>query len=526
MWGKFSPRSAAPDHPSLAVRKFPGQARRARQIHVIEHLAPDNTACVYNPDICTLERGIKERVYYVKSGGGWALAPLPVPKLFSKRLRSFEGLLGKHLPSTTPVSRQEFVDMYQGRRHVVYQAALDSLMTIGVSKRDAKVKAFVKAEKGKLGSAPRVIQPRDPRYNIEVGKYLKPTEERMYKAIARVYGDRTVMKGLNARGVASNMLRKWNNFSKPVAVGLDASRFDQHVSVDALKWEHKQWIKCFRNPDHKRELTKLLSWQLRSKGVGYCKDGKLKYSVEGKRMSGDMNTGSGNCLLMCAMIYAYSEHKNVRVKLANNGDDCVVFMESKDYTRFSDGLQQWFLELGFSMTVEPPVYDFERIEFCQAKPIFDGTEYTMVRNIRAFTKDACVLVPIESTKTLASWLGAVGDAGMSLTGGIPIWQEFYSVMQRSAGDASSPRRRSGAKFLNQSAFETGMMMSAKGMSRVYGEVSARARYSFWLAFGIIPDHQVALEIQYSTYPNIQLVPELASSEYVTPLCCRGFKYAY
>lgn len=526
MWGRFSPRSAAPDHPSLAVRKFPGQARRARQIHVIEHLAPDNTACVYNPDIYTLERGIKERVFYVKSGHNWTPAPLPVPGLFAKRLAIFESLLDRHLPSTTPVDRQSFVDMYSGRRHVVYQKALDSLMINGVSKRDAKIKAFVKAEKGKLGSAPRVIQPRDPRYNVEVGKFLKPTEERMYKAIARVYGERTVMKGLNARGVARHLVRKWNSFSQPVAVGLDASRFDQHVSVDALKWEHKQWIRCFKNPDHKRELARLLSWQLKNVGVGYCKDGKLKYNVDGKRMSGDMNTGSGNCLLMCAMVHAYASERRVHIKLANNGDDCVVIMHSRDYDRFSCGLREWFLQLGFNMTVELPVYDLERLEFCQAKPIFDGFEYTMVRNLRAFTKDACVLIPINSEKTMASWLGAVGDAGMSLTGGIPIWQEFYSVMQRSAGEASSARRRKGAAFLNQSAFETGMMMSAKGMERKYGEVSARARFSFWLAFGITPDHQEALEAQYRTYPHISLLPKDSPSELVSPPPCRGFSFAY
>lgn len=505
--------------------KRPGQVPKARRIHVVQYLAPDNTVCVYNPDVITLERGLKERVFFVKSNDNWVPAPLPLAGVFDKRLMAFENLLVKHLPSTTPVSRQEFAEMYQGRRRIIYQQAVDSLMKIGVSRRDAKIKVFVKAEKGKLGSAPRVIQPRDPRYNVEVGKFLKPTEERMYKAIARVYGDKTVMKGMNARGVARHIVRKWNSFSKPVAVGLDASRFDQHVSVDALKWEHKQWIRCFCNPDHKRELTRLLKWQLRNSGTGYCSDGKVRYKVDGKRMSGDMNTGSGNCLLMCAMVYSYAKTRRVKIKLANNGDDCVVFMESGQYEQFSKGLREWFLELGFNMTVEPPVYDLEQVEFCQSKPLFDGNEYTMIRNVRAFTKDACIMIPINSEKTMKSWLGAVGDAGMSLTGGIPIWQEYYSVMQRSAGDASSAKRRLGASFLNQSAFETGMMIAAKGMERTYGDVSARARYSFWLAFGILPDHQIALEQQYGAYPDIRL-PSFEDQLPLSPPHCRGFTIAY
>jgi len=132
----------------------------------------------------------------------------------------------------------------------------------------------------------------------------------------------------------------------------------------------------------------------------------------------------------------------------------------------------------------------------------------MVRNLRAFTKDACALIPLESNHVLKSWLGAVGDAGMSLTGGMPIWQEYYSLYQRSAGNLSSKRRRRGAnRVFDQAAFETGMAMSAIGMTRKYGEVTPETRYSFWLAFGILPDHQVALERQYRALDDITLCPK-------------------
>jgi len=500
--GVFSPRSKAPDHPDLAVRRYAGGIKQERTSYVIPKLAPVNDACVYNPDIVTLERAIKERVLYVERKGVWEPAPSPKAGVFDRRLRSFETLLGSHSRSTTPISRQEFAESYQGRKRVIYEKAVDSLLKIGVSKADAKIKAFVKAEKGKHGSAPRVIQPRDPRYNVEVGKYLKPIEERMYKAIAKVYGDATVMKGYNAKSVAAHLKRKWEGFTTPVALGLDAKRFDQHVSVAALLWEHRQWIRWYQHiREYRTELSKLLSWQLRNRGTGYCRDGKLKYTVAGKRMSGDMNTGSGNCVLMCAMVWAYAEHVGVQIKLANNGDDCVVFMEERDLMRFSAGLDHWFLEMGFQMTVEPPARVFEKIEFCQSQPVFDGESYVMVRNIRAFTKDVYCLVPIESDHTLKCWLGAVGDAGMSLTGGIPIWQEFYSVYQRSAGVLSYSKKRPGA-FLDQSSFETGMLMAAKGMERKYGDVTPEARFSFWLAFDITPDHQVVLEELYRATPNI------------------------
>ncbi len=88
------------------------------------------------------------------------------------------------------------MDYYRGRRRTIYQNAADSLLTRSISQRDAKVKAFVKAEfinsDEKPDPDPRVISPRDPRYNVEVGKYLRPIEHRIYGMIAKIFGEPTV----------------------------------------------------------------------------------------------------------------------------------------------------------------------------------------------------------------------------------------------------------------------------------------------------------------------------------------------
>jgi hypothetical protein len=52
-----------------------------------------------------------------------------------------------------------------------------------------------------------------------------------------------------------------------------------------------------------KELAELLKWQLQNKGFARTIDGLIKYSVEGCRMSGDMNTALGNCTIMCALVY-------------------------------------------------------------------------------------------------------------------------------------------------------------------------------------------------------------------------------
>jgi len=71
-----------------------------------------------------------------------------------------------------------------------------------VKEKDAWLSTFVKAEKlnisAKPDPAPRVIQPRDPRYNVELGRYLRHSEEYLFKAIDKVFGGRTIFKGISA----------------------------------------------------------------------------------------------------------------------------------------------------------------------------------------------------------------------------------------------------------------------------------------------------------------------------------------
>jgi hypothetical protein len=384
----------------------------------------------------------------------------------------------------------------------VYEEAVESLRTRPVERRDSFLKSFTKAEKilffslialiiAKVDPAPRLIQPRDPRYNVEVGRYLKPYEGMVYRAIGRVWGDVTVAKGLNAQQRGKLIHSKWLSFCDPVAVGLDASRFDQHVSVWALLWEHS----IYRMMNDDPEFRKLLRWQLRNKGFGSARDGKVRYSVDGCRMSGDMNTALGNCLLMSSMVYAYLKHLNIPGKLINDGDDCVVFMERRYLSRFVEGLDVWFREMGFNMKVEDPVYRMEHIEFCQCRPIWTEDGYLMVRNARqSLAKDSVSLKPLDSQKVFEKWCYEVGECGLSLTGGIPVVSHFYRCLMR-----ASNGRHSGRLGFDP-VFETGMRMMAKGMDRQQKDaIHPKTRFSFYLAFGIQPDLQSLWEHYYDNY---------------------------
>lgn len=409
-------------------------------------------------------------------------------------LRGFKTAVNAHLGVHRRRTAQEFLGCYNGRRQGVYARAVESLETVPVHRRDFEINnAFVKAEKinftSKGDPAPRVIQPRNPRYNVEVGRYLKFLEHPVYQAIERVFGSPTVMKGYNAAQTAEVILTKWGSFRDPVAVGLDASRFDQHVRPEMLRWEHSLYLDCFigQERDH---LAWLLEGQIWNRCTLRASDGVIKYSVHGSRMSGDMNTALGNCVIMCGLLWGLQQKLGFHMTFVNNGDDCVAFMEREHLAAFQAAVQDYFLRFGFTMKVEEPAFIPEQIEFCQARPVYDGAGWTMVRNVHTIlSKDGVCTVKDYAFTTLArSWLGSVGECGLAMYGGMPVLQAFYQAFLR---NGCTDRDLA-------IVAETGMAHLARGMHRSCGVVGDETRVSFWRAFGITPTQQREIEEYLST----------------------------
>lgn len=488
--------SLAPNHPRLSVRKSWGEMVKERRMVRVSGISPPIVLGSFNNDINTLEAAVKERVFFVKdNNGNFVPPPLPGVGVFAGRLMATRQALLALLPRSAPLTRLQFVETFRGRKRQLYQAAYDTLLRDSVSVEDSHIKVFVKYEKtnftAKKNPVPRVISPRTPRYNIEVGRYLRPIEERIFKALGQLFGHVTVFKGMNASKSAQMMYEKWCMFVNPVAIGLDAKRFDQHVSREALSWEHSIYLPCFPQRKHSRQLAGLLQQQLANVCRGYTADGSLKYTTQGGRMSGDMNTSLGNCVLMCSMIHAYALYCGVKVQLANNGDDCVVIMESCDLARFSAGLDQWFTDMGFSMVVEPPCYQFEEIEFCQTHPVYVGPDHDswlMVRHPRtAIAKDTLSVHAWQSEAMFKGWMHAVGTGGLAMAGRVPILQDFY----RSYVIGGKYRK----SVVNAQSW--GVRQLSIGMVRDYGPVLPATRASFYYAFGVTPDEQLVLESFYS-----------------------------
>lgn len=481
----------------MTVRKLSqgGTGKTKRDVRTMDGLVGSAVFGVHNPSLVNLKRGVAERVLYTRTDKGLATPIRPVKGVFD-RLRHIKSLIVGNTCPTNVVAMEDYPSLYHdARKRAVYTKACESLRSVAVNVRDSIVNTFVKAEKINLSSkpdpAPRVIQPRSARYNVCVGRYLKPFESALVKGFKKAFGYSVITKGLNAIGVASQLRRNWDEFVDPVAFGLDASRFDQHVSIEALRYEHSVYNSIFNST----ELAGLLKWQLHNKGVAYCDGHKLKYSVDGCRMSGDINTGMGNCLIMSSIVLAYFELVGVRARLSNNGDDCVVFCERRDYAKFA-GIGEWFREFGFKLTREPVTDVFEKIEFCQTQPVLCSDGWRMVRNpYVASSKDMVSLLSWSTECEWRRWAGAIGKCGLSLTQGVPYWEAFY-------------RRFVGVEHETtyNNIMQSGLGYLARGMHST-AEVTPESRYSFWLAFGMLPDHQEALE---------QVVVDVGYSE-LTPM---------
>jgi hypothetical protein len=372
----------------------------------------------------------------------------------------------------------------------LYQQAADGLVLKPVRPQDSHLSTFVKAEKLnfsiKHDPAPRVIQPRNPRYNVELGRYLLPLEHKVYDAIDELFFSPTIMSKYNAFQQASILKEKWDSFYNPICIGLDASRFDQHVSVEALKFEHSLYTKIFGKD---KSLMQLLSWQLDNHGFARANDGKFRYRRHGSRMSGDMNTSLGNKFLMCLMAKAYIDTKNFKIAFVNNGDDCLMFLERKNESKLAD-LKPYFADFGFKIVCEPAVSVFEQIEFCQCKPVCCNGLWRMIRNVKTcLLKDVTAVTFGHDVNQYRSWLADVSACGLSFCADVPVMGAFYRMLQR----FGKPGNYSG-KDASFSCYRT----LSKNASLAADQPDAKGRYSFWLQTGIHPDAQDQLEKYFDT----------------------------
>lgn len=484
--------STAPNHPDLMVVKYRGLYPKLRKTFFIAGLSPEINFATYNNSIAAAECAVKERVFFVQNADGvYTAPPSPNPTSFTTGMQGFIAEFRKHTSFFNPMTTEQFALSYQAQKQRRYLAASQSLLVKPYSVKDSYVKVFLKFEKYNFKPGkkivPRVISPRGDRYTVALGRYIKPIEKEIYKIFnTKLFDLPVILKCYNQDQRGHIIHQKWERFHNPCAISIDAKRFDQHVSKDALLFEHRIY-KLFY--PRSKEFSMLLGHQLNNKHFCNMPDGFIKYFTQAGRKSGDVTTALGNCLISSASLHYLLQASGVHFEFVNDGDDSVIICDSKDEPTLRAMIPTFFLRLGFTMDVEPTVYELEQVKFCQSQPIFDGHKYIMIRDPRiSLTKDCLSLKPLDNKKVSKMWLSSVGQCGLSLTAGIPVVQAFYNCLIRASD---------GAKMLRDPTMDDWYHYVGKGLKRTDQTICPKTRFSFWLAFGVCPEEQIAIEQFYN-----------------------------
>jgi len=447
-------------------------------------------------------------------------------------MKSASSLLTRKIRSAcrgvlTPITYAQVYEKYAGSKRRTYEQAHEWILHNGSpTKRHARVRSFVKAEKSYSDpKSPRIIQARDPVYNLEIGTFLKPIEHAIYslkgfKFFARpgmgkrgkrvemnsvTTGEscsrgfaytRIVAKGMNDRERAKTIRAKILQFKNCVVLSLDCTKFDAHVAHAILKRvEHAAYLSLI--PDS--NFASLLAQQLNNSGTTA---GGVKYKSRGGRMSGDVNTACGNVFLMLCMIIAYCRDIGIVFDILDDGDDCLLFIEANDETKVRNSIESTFLEFGMELKLENRAEDFQDVVFCRSKAIYReipgdmgvSGEWVMCRDWRHVLKQSLSSHRHYDQPTVGMGVArSVGLALCSMYAGVPVLQSFGRAIVRLTEGTMARQfdHKSGLGYRHY--LETGSWMPVQSELVT---ISPLVRSLFERTWGLPSDEQLVLEAMF------------------------------
>lgn len=442
------------------------------------------------------------------------VVPHPTPDGL-KLLRRAANILSRNIPPTTANELYDMPARYSGNKRARYQDACDAFTMSGITKRDAGVKMFVKPERfnpeAKRNPDPRAIQFRNGKYCVALAQYLHPIEHHIYEIDCASQGvpkSRNVAKGLNSCARAELMLAKSEHFDDPVYIMYDAARFDKHVALELLQIEHAVYLRS--NPDAYFRI--LLSWQL----VNLCFSNLgLVYRVRGRRMSGDMNTAVGNCILMLIMLIAiFTLILDIKWDCCDDGDDVVVIVERKDFCRVESVVAPTFLTFGMEIKVDQVCSDLHEVVFCQSSIIeYRPSKLKFVRDWRKVMSNAlCGVRHWTSDTYRIRTMHAIGTCELVLNLGVPLLQEFAVAILRNAACTKPVDLTLASEGLQRRTLRDLKAMGVDPNHIQPQEIYPCARATFARAYGVSEEEQLRIEAQLRSWDFAVHGYELKPSE--------------
>nr|QXN75443.1 MAG: RNA-dependent RNA polymerase [Grapevine-associated tombus-like virus 2] len=407
-----------------------------------------------------------------------------------KLCRYYARKLGRRLSTMwEPISLEQVLDHYSGKLRERYRLAVESLKTSTLTRRDASIKEFVKRDKVSplkfQVKAPRIISPRETRYGVTLAKYTKPIEAAFFK-LKDHYNIRYFAKGCDARQRYRIIREKFEAIEDCVIMTIDAEAFDAHVNTFQLRLEHMVYtVGCNRT-----ELRQILSWQLKNIFKGTF---GLRRIVKARRMSGDMNTALGNCVIVYIIIKAFMKHYKLRKLMAifDDGDDCLLFVSRSVAELVRRELPVWFKNIGHVLKIENYVDRFQDIVFCQARPF--ETRQIMVRNWTKVLSHCYVSNKhYDHPKFGVKIMKSIALAEVSLNPGVPIIGPWFAAWLEKLVDVSLAPD----EFLEESIKRR---VSKNWSKATYIPPTHADRACFSDLFGITATEQIALEMRLVDY---------------------------
>lgn len=421
------------------------------------------------------------------------------PQSFKKVLRRAATMLGAQMPPELDEDGLEAVfKRFPNKKREMYRTALDEELVLP---QHARCTGFVKQENVPLKEAdkPRVIQFRDPIFLAHMLSWMKPLEHSFYhnRWCFNRYQKITCAKGLSPLGRMKVLEEMVASLQNPYFIGLDGSAFDAHVSPGALKAEWSFYDIAMRrakyHPATLRKAARMGRCQLKNKVHFTCDDGFVGYTVEGNRMSGDLNTGLGNSVLQSLFIATAMLELGVPEnswRMLDDGDDAVLLVdEAHIHLVTADGVQAVFARFSQDVKVVGLVRvsldNMEPIEFCQSHPVWVNGGWRLIRDpMKVYNgyKQQCVYY--RTLEEAQRFFATVAAPEMIYASGVPILAELFSLFHRLADDAK-PLEAVSRRFWLRNAADSGVEHCS--------EITWRTRESFHKAFGFEPLDQLSIE---------------------------------
>lgn len=398
--------------------------------------------------------------------------------LFKRAMRDLSKLIG-YVPK---VGAAEVLKTRPAMKRRRFGKGMERYCREGVKKQDSYLTEMQKlefyAEDKLAGKEDRGIQFRSPTYNAALARHLHLIEKKLYASALNYDGTPMIAKGRSPLERGMILAAMAENYSRPLFILMDHSRFDAHVDIELLKEEHRFYN---RARGYDEELEQLLKHQL--KGYGFTSSG-IVYRIKGKRASGDLNTALGNSLLNLAMIKSWLAANNIKkYHILLDGDDSVVVLED-EYRHLIDTIPGHMLNLGMKTEVQT-TNELEHAEFCQGRVCWGTYGPVMVRNphkvLDVLTKSPKILTERQACGVLAA--SALGE--LMMAPGVPVIAPAAARLFAHAGGKPL--------FTSPDSYYKFQLYEAK---EIRPKVDPKMRESFEFAWGITVPEQMAIEAHY------------------------------